>query len=81
MYFVFDSEQKNWFIRIKNVCYDTIVRKKYLFDNIDLQFEFCKMENGKKTYRTIYYNEYKKKVVYIKLYFYLLHFNIKNMAK
>lgn len=39
------------------------------------------MENGKKTYRTIYYNEYKKKVVYIKLYFYLLHFNIKNMAK
>lgn len=35
----------------------------------------------KKTYRTIYYNEYKKKVVYIKLYFYLLHFNIKNMAK
>lgn len=38
-----------------------------------------KME--KKTYRTIYYNEYKKKVVYIKLYFYLLHFNIKSMAK
>lgn len=80
MYFVFDSEQKNWFIRIKNVCYDTIVRKKYLFDNVDLQFEFC-TENWKKTYRTIYYNEYKKKVVYIKLYFYLLHFNIKNMAK
>lgn len=41
MYFVFDCEQKNWFIRIKNVCYDTIVRKKYLFDNVDLQFEFC----------------------------------------
>lgn len=45
MYFVFDCEQKNWFIRIKNVCYDTIVRKKYLFDNVDLQFEFCTEKN------------------------------------